>query len=274
MIEIDRALTIWQTDGHQAALQILDRVWDAKPQGFPIQYALGKAYLEMDKPQKTLDILKNNTTPEAISLKIQAARALKTADALVAKLEKQAIELNQKSFHPALAAYDLNRQFAAKTLKDVATQIEPLLSGAGQWTVEIAEIGASTLLFEGKRTDVDRFLATATRIALKESGLDESWELRLLQVNLAMRRGGKFMYRAIHLLDLLREDGVKDPAVYYNYALAHLSEDNERLGIRFLLDALELDPTYKPAYTKLAAMDRLDEELTAQLERFRPSSKP
>lgn len=274
LIEIDRALTIWPSEGYEAAMQILDSVWGAKPQGEPIQRALAKAYLEMDKPKRALEVLKKATAPSSIALRIHAARASNTQDTLAAKLVKQAVEQNQTSPHPALALFALENKFVAGSIRDVSTEIEPLLPNAGEWTDELAEIAAKTLFLEGQKLDADKLLTSTARQTLKYSGLDESWEVRLLQVKLTLRRGGKFMYRALHLLEQLREEGVKHPTLHYYYALAHLSEGNDRFGLRFLRDAIDMDPTYKPAYAKLAAMERLDEKDLATLARLRPNFKP
>ncbi|MCP4676850.1 MAG: hypothetical protein GY854_15315 [Deltaproteobacteria bacterium] len=266
---VGRALASWSVDGHAATVKQVDKAWKSRPEGVPIRCAIGRAYLELNMPNKTLEVLDGVEAPEGLAIRILAARKAKKKG-LAAKLVKTAIAQNKNTSHPALAYFYLQSRFDAGKISDVFEEIVPLLKNAGQWTSEIAEIGAMTLNFKGDRTVADRLLSQTVKQALASGGLDEAWETRIAAVRLNLRRGGKFMYRSLSLIKVFKEEGVKDPRVSYSFAMANIKDGNDRVGLRSLREALSLDPTYRQAYKQLISMSKLDDETAAVMKRMRP----
>ncbi len=268
-IQIGLALANWSVDGHAAAVMQVDKVWKSRPEGVPVRCAIGHAYLELNMPKKALEVLDGVETPVGLAIRVLAARKAKEKSQ-AAELVKIAISKSKKTSHPALAYLALQSRFEAGKISDVFDEILPLLENAGQWTADIAEIGARTLNFKGDRTVADRLLGQTAKRARISGGLDEAWETRIAAVKLNLRRGGKFMYRSLSLLSVFREEGVKDPRISYSFAMANIRDGNARVGLRSLKEALNLDPTFKPAYKQLIAMAKLDEETAALMKRMRP----
>ncbi len=272
-LQIDLAMAKWLVNTRDNTIKALDAVWRLKPEGTPVLCALGQAYLDIGQPNRVLEILGGVDEPEGIALKILAARAAKKKD-LASKLIKTAIHLNREKPHPALAFFALQAQYSNGTYYDVTERVTSILPKAGQWTAETAEIGAKAHNAIGDRADADRLLYQTSKTVSQSAGIDESLETRLAQIRLNIRRGGKSWYRALYLLNSLREEGISDPRISYNLAMVNIRDGNERLGLRYLRDALNLDPTYKPAYKQLISMGRLDEELVAKMKQAWPELKP
>ncbi len=267
--DIDSALSKWPIEGRDIALEMLNDVWQLRPEGAPLRCALAEAYLELGAPKKALDVLDNVEAPEGIALHIEAARKAGKKK-LVSKLIQTAIARSKELDHPALLYVAVQSRFSTGKIGDVFEEVLEKLNKAGRYASELAEIGAKTLNFKGDRTVADRVLYQSAKQITKYAGLDESWEMRLAQIRLNLRRGGKFMFRALYLISTLKEEGVRDPRITYQFAMANLSDGNERVGLRELRDTLELDPTFAPAYKQLISMNRLDDELSAWMKRTRP----
>jgi tetratricopeptide (TPR) repeat protein len=273
LFEIDRARAIWLTDGHGAATEILDDILKMHPEGSPLKRAISQAYIDLDLPDRALEILDGDENSESMALRIYAARAAGNK-ILAADLVKAATKQNAKAFHPALLYFAVQDFLRAGKYYDVLDNVEPVISKTAHWTSEIVELGAKAYDIKGDRTDADRLLYRTSKQICASSGLDESWQTLIAQIRLNLRRGGKFMYRAIYLLSVLKEEGVENTDTLYNWAIANIKDGNDRAGVRYLREALELDPAFKPAYSKLASMEKLDDELTAMMKRTRPGWSP
>ncbi len=58
VFEVDRALSTWSVKGYDAAVRILDAVAKENPEGVPLLERLGRAYLDMNLPDKTAALLR------------------------------------------------------------------------------------------------------------------------------------------------------------------------------------------------------------------------
>jgi hypothetical protein len=56
--------------------------------------------------------------------------------------------------------------------------------------------------------------------------------------------------------------------------VANIRQGNERGAMRYLREALDLDPSYLPAYTQLQVLGKLSDERLAKLEKVRPGAQP
>ncbi|MDJ0766149.1 MAG: hypothetical protein QNJ97_24415 [Myxococcota bacterium] len=269
-LEIDAAMVSWWIAGIDAAATRLNNIWKLDPDGSPILCALGSAYLELDMPEKALEVLEGVTDPTAIALQILAALKAKK-EGLLPELLEQASQMTQ---HPATAYAALLTKANTENVPDIPEKIAPLLENAGPWTSELAALSAQAMSLRGDRADADRLLYQLSKKVTKAGGLDESWQTTLEQIRLNVRRGGRSLYRALFLITMLREEGVDGPDILYNYAIANLEDGNERLGLKYLKGALALNPAFQSAYAKLAAMDRLEDDLVAAMARARPGWQP
>jgi hypothetical protein len=273
--EIIRALAIWPSEGHAAAVSILEKVAQLEPEGALLRNSLAQAYLDLGLPQKSVTVLKDAQDPEGLALRIFALRGAGKKDE-AAELVKQAIGRGEEENHPAFTFFMLQSQFSAgKIHETAAAAIKAVNSGKlGHWTTEVAQIGSRALNFIGDKVEAEKLLTTAAKLGGKSAGLDESLEARLAQIHLNVVRGGKFLYRAIFLINELREAGLKDPRLDFNYAMVNIKDGNDRFGLRYLNEALTMDPTFKQAYKQLASMNKLDEQDTAAMNKMWPGYTP
>jgi Tfp pilus assembly protein PilF len=268
-LQVDLAMATWLIDGRDAAVNMLNDVWNKKPEGVPLLCDLGRAYLELKMPDRALEVLDGKEDPEALALRIIAARKFGQKQ-MASKLLKVAMQKNKDAPEPALTYFMLHKELAAKKNDAVVEGVFENLFKSGHWTAEIAELGAKAFNSIGKKPEADRLLYQTSKQVFRSSGIGEALDTRFAQILLNMKRGGKYMFRALYLLTTLKEEGVKDPRLYYNLGILNIRDGNERLGLRYLKQALVLDPTFEAAYLKLSEMDRLNEEMIVTMKRTWP----
>ncbi|MCP4604061.1 MAG: hypothetical protein GY847_26655 [Proteobacteria bacterium] len=271
-LEVDRALATWLADGRDAAQKILSEIWELMPEGAPIRWAVGRAFIEMDMPKRALKVLSGLNDPEALALKYSAARMIKGKD--TSKLVQTAIDEQGKSPHPATAFVTIQSQYSAGRFQDVSKAVDDLEPHSGHWTAEISNMVAKAINLVDDRTEADRLLAKTVNQIGPFAGMDESWDVKLAQIRLNMRRGGKFKRRAISWLNDLKRRGLKDPRLLFGLAKVRISKKDDEGGLHLIKRALKLDPTFKPAYLQLAKMDELDESTAAIMKRTWPGWSP
>jgi Tfp pilus assembly protein PilF len=71
----------------------------------------------------------------------------------------------------------------------------------------------------------------------------------------------------------LTQAGLKDAELSYSLAVTNIRQGNDRGAVRYLRDAIQIDPSFVPAYSQLEALGKLEEEERAGLERTRPGAK-
>jgi tetratricopeptide (TPR) repeat protein len=272
-LKVDVALATWFVAGHAEAVKMLDGVWKSGPEGVPIRRALARAYRSLELPGKALEVLEGVDEPEGLVLRILAAQDARDK-ALGSSLWAGAVGKDAENPHPALAYLAIKKNYKASNVFDASDGVRDVLHRAGHWTAEIADIGALAYNFLGKRTEADRLLYQTSKQIVGELGIGESLETRFAQIRLSMRRGGKFIFRALFLLNSLKGEGLKDPRLYYHLAMINIHDGNDRMGIRFLRDTVNLDPSYKAAYTELEKLGKLDTETAAKLNKAWPGSAP
>jgi tetratricopeptide (TPR) repeat protein len=272
-LQVDAAMATWLLDGRDAAINLLNGIWNKRPEGVPLLCDLGRAYLEIDMPGRTLEVLDGKEDPEALALRIIAARAAGQKK-LASSLVKTAIQQSEETPAPALVYFALQKQLAAGNSDAVVDGVFEILHKSGHWTAEISELGAKAFNAVGKKPEADRLLYQTSKQVFRSSGIGEALDTRFAQILLNMRRGGKYMNRALYLLTTLKEEGAKDPRLLYNLGIINVQEGNERLGLRYLKQTLVLDPTFESAYTKLAELDKLNEDLILTMKRTWPERTP
>ncbi|MCP4199028.1 MAG: tetratricopeptide repeat protein [Proteobacteria bacterium] len=265
-VQIDSAMVTWLLDGRDAAINLLNDIWNKKPEGVPLLCDLGRAYLEIKMPARTLEVLGGKEDPEALALRIFAARAAGQKK-FASDLVKTAIQKSAETPEPALVYFALQKELAAGNMGTVVDGVFAILHKSGHWTAKIAELGAKAFNTIGKKPEADRLLYQISKQVFRSSGIGEALDTRFAQILLNMRRGGKSTNRALYLLTTLKEEGAKDPRLVYNLGLINIEDGNERLGIRYLKQALVLDPTFESAYTKLSKMDKLNQDLILTMKR-------
>jgi tetratricopeptide (TPR) repeat protein len=271
-IAIDHARAVWLADGKDAAIALLNNIFEQQPQGAPILLELANAYLDLGMPERSSEILTRIDTPESLALQIAAARQAgdeTKANELVVK----AIARHKADPSPALAFYDLEAQLDAGRFPEVVAAVEAELPKAGSQTAEIAEIGARALNSMAKRSDADRLLTQAAKTALDNAGQGESWEVNAALIRLNLRRGGTFMYKALSLINEMIAQGVRDREVFFSFAIIHAREGNERGTLRYLREALNLDPSYTKVFQQLSSLGKLNDEFVSIMNRTVPGYK-
>ncbi len=268
-LQVDVAMATWLLSGRDAAVRMLNDIWNTKPDGVPLLCDLGRAYLELKMPDRALEVLEGKEAPEALALRIVAAREAGQKK-LASELFKTAVQKTKDRPEPALAYLLLKKELAAKRHDVVVEGVFDILHRSGHWTAEIAELGALAFNSIGKRPEADRLLYQTSKQVFRSVGIGEALDTRFAQILLNMRRGGKYEFRALYLLTTLKEEGAKDPRLFYNLGIFNIKDGNDRLGLRYLKQAVAMDPTFKAAYVKLSKMDRLDEELVVKMKRTWP----
>jgi tetratricopeptide (TPR) repeat protein len=273
IFEVDRALAVWMNEGFDAAVRILDGIVAQKPEGVPLLERLGRAYLEMGLPKKVTALLKDATHPELLALRIFALEMEnKTQEA--AKLAETAVDMAKRSTHPALQYFVL-RQKLTDDSAAVRVWLETnAVNTMGQWTSELADIGARALWVGEDRNESEKFLQRIARQTLVPGGAGESLDTFMVQVEQNMPRGGKYKNHALVVIRTLMIESAKDPRMAYWLAVENITNGSERVGLRLLADIPVLDPTFKPYYKRLTTMERLDEAQAEVMKKVLPNFKP
>jgi tetratricopeptide (TPR) repeat protein len=270
---VDQALAVWLTDGQAAASKALDGVAAAKPEDGALLGTLAEAYLAIGIPKRAAEI--SATCKSAVCTGARIAASKRTGDAARAVAELDAaIASPAIAQAPAIVEATMARELESQKLEAVVFAADEALPTAGRWSAEIAALKAAALGAMDKRADGDRaLLATADRV-VDGVGIDESWEAKLAMVRSNLDRGGKFSFKAFGVAFEMYKAGVKDAELSYSYAVANIEQGNERGALRYLKEAIELDPSFVPAYTRLKLLGKLPDDLAARLERVLPGAQP
>jgi tetratricopeptide (TPR) repeat protein len=166
------------------------------------------------------------------------------------------------------------RDLDAQKLDAVIAAADKALPTAGRWTAEIAGYKAAALSAKGERGDADRAMLAAADRSIAGVGIDEAWEAKLGLVRANLDRGGKFSLKAFGVAFEMYKVGVKDAELSYSYAVANIEQGNERGALRYLKEAVELNPSFVPAYTQLKALNKLPDDFASRLARTLPGVQP
>lgn len=268
---VDKALALWLSKGREAALAPLEQIEKRDPDGKLIRIAMAEAYLLMGLPAKAQGILDGLAGPVVMSLKIEAAT--NAGDKAMASSLIEEVQADKElRDQPAVAYWLLKGRLENSDFDKVVTRADEILENAGVWTAEIAELKAKALNAMGSRGDADRSLLSAAKLARSGSGLGEAWETKLALVRLNLRRGGNFLFKAVAVTLDLYKAGVKDAELSYSYAVANIRQGNERGAMRYLREAVELDPSFVPPFNQLKLMGKLEDGQAALLERTMPGT--
>ena len=274
IFEVDRALAVWLVEGYDAAVRILDAVAAEKPEGAPLLEQLGRAYLEMNLPEKTTELLGRSEKPELLALRIFAAEMQKKKGQ-ARKLLDKALVAAKTDTHPAFRYFDLREKLASGKPDVVRDWVnENDIASMGRWTAELAELGARAMWALEEKTESEKFLQKTARRTLVPGGAGESLDTFMVQVEQNINRSGKYKNHALVVIRTLKEESVKDPRMSYWLAMENVNNGSERLGLRMLAEIPDLDPAYKPYYKKMFSMERLDESKTAVMKKMLPYFNP
>ena len=270
---VDHALAIWLTDGREPAVRALDEIVAAKPEGTPLRTALFDAYLAMGLPERAIEVLSACTTAECAGLRIAAWKRSKSPARAAEELDA-ALAAGADPKAPGLAVAAMERDLEAQRFEAVIERAGEVFPTAGRWAAEVAELKAKAQAAKGDRGDADRTLIGAADKVVKGVGIEESWAAKLALVRMNLDRGGNYVFKAFGVTFEMYKAGVKDAELSYSYAVANIDQGNERGAVRYLREAVDLDPSFVPAYTRLKLVDKLPEELLAKLERTMPGAQP
>ncbi|MCP4676455.1 MAG: hypothetical protein GY854_13265 [Deltaproteobacteria bacterium] len=271
-LEVDLAMATWLAEGHAAAEKVLNGIWESKPEGAPLRHALADAFIRMEMPKRALEVLTDLEDPASYALRFNATRLVDGK--ATSKIVEDASKSHDESPHPATTFVAVRSKYIAGEFKDVAKMKQVLAPHAGRWTSEIADMVAKSINLTDDRSAADRVLRKASDRVGVYSGMDEAWDVRLAKVRLNTRRGGKFARKAKTWLGELRRKGLRDPRVLFGLAMARIRAGDEKAGVRYLKDALKIDPTYKTAYIQLSKMEMLDEKTEAKMNKTWPGWSP
>lgn len=268
---VDQALSVWLARGRQAAVDVLARILEKRPDGALIRIAMADAYLEMGLPADAAKVLEGVSGPLATSLKIRAAQD-SGDNGLASSLLDGALSDTDTGKHPAIVYWSLKKSFDASDFDKVIKGADDIIENSGVWTSEIAELRAKAQNAMGSRGDADRGLLSAAKTARSASGIGEAWDTKLALIRLNLRRGGNFLFKAVGVTIEMYKAGVRDSELSYSYAVCNIRQGNERGAMRYLKEAVELNPSYVPPFSQLNLMGKLTEENTAVLQRTRPGA--
>ena len=275
VFEIDRARAVWRFTGHAAGTKILDRIAALNPEGVPILQRLASAYIEMDLPDKALAVLGKSEAPNLLALRILAhenAKQKKAAQQLIAT----AISKSDKTPHPALVFFKLRKLYRTRNLEPIKAWFETEFNNKlpGEWTSEIVELGARALLLLDMRPEAEDLVEKAAKHLLVPTGADEAIETWAVDVGININRGGRHRNRALVIIRTLREEGVMDPRFSYWLGVENIVNGSERLGLKFIKEALSLDGGFRQAWAKMAEMEWMGEQTAIRMRNMRPSFNP
>jgi hypothetical protein len=275
VFEVDRARAVWRVKGHAAGEKILDQLVALKPEGVPLLQRLASAYIEMDLPKKALGLLGTRDEPELLALRIFAHEAIKKK-AEAKQLIKTAIKRSETESHPALIYFKLRDLYRVRNLEPIRAWIDENLSKTlyGEWTSEIAEICARALLLSDMRPEAEDLLERLSKHLLVPTGADEAVDTWAADVAININRGGRNRNRALVIIRTLREEGVMDPRFSYWLGVENIVNGSERLGLKFIKEALFLDSSFKLAWAKMAEMEWMGEQTATRMRNIRPSFNP
>jgi hypothetical protein len=270
LFEVDRALASWNVDGYDSALAILDEVKKQKPEGTPLIASLARAYLDMAQPSRALELLGDSEDPELLYLRIQAYAALGKKK-IKGKLVAKAIKKSAQSTHPAYHYFALKAALKAGNVSMVRGWIEENMTDSlpGGWTARMAGLGAQAMAKMDERNEAEDFLQKTAKRVLPYSGTDEYLETLLTLIRLNIKRTGKYRNRALNLARILSSE-MDNPWLLYWQAEDNIMGGSEKIGLRLLLEAIELSPSFEPAFERLKKMDWLNEERTALVKKMLP----
>jgi tetratricopeptide (TPR) repeat protein len=271
MLRIVRARLTWLAEDRTAAAAILDEVNSSRADAPPLRLALAEAYLDFGLADRALTTLEALTDePAGRALRLQALLALGRKGELQALLDEWT-KAGQDPVHPAATVFELERDLELSAFDRVIEKADRALPTAGRWTAEIAELKARALNIVGARGDADRTLEAAARDGRKAAGQGEGREARLAQIRLNLRRGGAFLFKAQSVITELYKTDLREAELSYSYGVTNIRQGNDRGAIRYLREAIDIDPSFVPAYSQLEALGKLGEE-RAGLERTRPGT--
>ncbi len=268
--EMNRALALWLSEGRQRAADLLDELRSRSVQGAPARHGLAESYLEIGMPEPALELVAEEGGARDLAIRIAALDALGRDKKRDAAIDQAAKRLKKGEDHPALAYWLMKRDLRLSAFDRVAERGAEAARNGGRWTAEIAELRARAMNTMGSRGDADRSLETAAQWARKRVGRGESWQAKLGIVRLNLRRGGNFLYRAVATISQMYKAGVRDAELSYSYAVANIRQGNERGALRYLRDAVQLDPSFVPAFEQLSVLGKLRDDERALLESARP----
>ncbi|MBN2804800.1 MAG: hypothetical protein JXR91_17015 [Deltaproteobacteria bacterium] len=273
-VKVDIARAVWKIDGREAALKVVSSMDNLKIESPMFLYSLAKLYSDMGLNEKALNIVKEIDFPECVALKIEIIKKLQkpkqVKDALKKVFENSSI--NQE--HPAIVYLQMENKYENGDIQGVIEDAEKVIDHAGVWTSEISELASMAMNTAGGRGEVDRYLQTISQDVIAKSGIGESWKVQENIINLNLRRGGKFIFKATEtILNMLKNDKVPDPAIWYSHGLISAREGNVRGAIRYFNEALDLNPAFLPAYEQLNIIAEISVERLEKLSKIWPGFK-
>ncbi len=273
IFEVDRALAVWFMNGYEAGLRILDSIAALNPDGVPLLERLARAYLEMNLPEKTENLVKNNSRPELLALHIFSLEMMNKKDQ-AEKLIDEAVAASKQSSHPALKFLALRKQLSSDPGAVRTWMDESQVGAMGQWTSELTELGFKALWNLEEKNESEKFVQRIARQALVTGGAGEAFDTFMVQVEQNMPRTGKFKNRALVVIRTLKNESISDPRMSYWLGVDNIHGGGERVGLRFLAEVPQIDPSYTPYYKKLASIERLDENAMALMKKTVPYYTP
>jgi len=270
-VRVDHAQAIWLAQGRDAAAAKLAQVREISPNGDLLRCSIAEAYLRMGLPAEALETTKGLTSARATALRIQATLDGVGKDEYLAAVA-EAVGNESLKDHPAIVFWDLQQKLEGAKFDEVLGGADAVIETAGDWTAEIADLRAKAQNAMGSRGDADRSLLAAAKHARTRVGYDEEWQAKLALIRLNLRRGGNFLFKAVGVTLDMYKLGVKDAELSYRYAIANIRQGNERGAMKYLREAIELDPSFIPPFTQLNLMGKLEDDQAKLLQRTRPGA--
>jgi hypothetical protein len=263
--QMNQALATYLVNGQEEALALLNQVAAVQPQGSPLRVALGRAYLRVFDKEKALAMVQDDKSDAALALRIDASNETEI-DELIA----QAATRYSASPTPALAyfaALQLQREEKHSEAAALAAAAAPK---SGTYGPRIGALAARSLSAVRNNSEADRVLEELVTGLRRPAGYGASWDARNELVMFNLRRGGKNTFRAISLIGEVTSQNVRSADHLYAFAMAILSQGNERGSPRFLREALLLDPSHAQACKQLHIMGKLEADVRAACLKTRP----
>jgi tetratricopeptide (TPR) repeat protein len=270
-VRVDHAQAVWLAQGRDAAAAKLAQVREISPNGDLLRCSIAEAYLRMGLPAEALETTKGLTSARATALRIQATLDGVGKDEYLAAVA-EAVGNESLKDHPSIVFWDLQQKLEGAEFDKVLGGADAVIETAGDWTAEIADLRAKAQNAMGSRGDADRSLLAAAKSARTRVGYDEEWQAKLALIRLNLRRGGNFLFKAVGVTLDMYKLGVKDAELSYSYAIANIRQGNERGAMKYLREAIELDPSFIPPFTQLNLMGKLEDDQAKLLQRTRPGA--